>query len=95
MPDIMDGIAKIRIAFLELNMEPPTAIHLKSHDEGFKFLSEVRLQNQWVATVGDGSLGQPKRYADGTMYMEVEVMGIKVRWPANRYAKPDGSYCFV
>jgi hypothetical protein len=33
--------------------------------------------------------------ANGSAYMQLEVMGMKVRWPANRLATPDGRWSYV
>lgn len=95
MEDILDGIARIRVAFLAANLNPPTTILLESHEEGVRFLSAVRQTTQWSAVIGSPDLGLPVEMADGSVWMEVEVMGIKVRWPANRIATPDGSWSYA
>lgn len=95
MVDILDGLASARRAFLAANLEPPSAIHLASHHEGIRFLSSIRQSCTWVVNVGDPNLGMPRRMADGTYWMEVEVMEMKIRWPANRVGMPDGSWKFV
>ena len=94
-PDILNGIARIRIAFQAVNLKPPTTILLESHDEGMRFLSEIRQTNQWIAVIGSQDLGKPIEMADGSTWMEVQVMGIAVRWPANRIETPDGSRAFI
>lgn len=93
--DILDGIARIRIAFKAVNLEAPTAILLGSHKEGMKFMSELRGQLYWSAQVGADALGRPVEMADGSVWMEVKVMDIAVRWPANKIAIPDGSWSYV
>jgi hypothetical protein len=93
--DILDVIASVRSAFMSANMEPPAAIFLKSHDEGMRFLSAVRQQDRWTVVPGSPELGIPIEMADGSAWMEVQVMGIAVRWPANRTAMPDGSWCYT
>lgn len=90
--DIMDSLARIRIAFLSINLKPPTAIFLESHEEGMRFLDAIRQTDQLVYRVGGPSLGLATEMADGSIWMSVEVMGIAVRWPANRIAMPDGSW---
>ena len=94
-PDILDGIVQIRIAFQAVNLKPPTTILLESHDEGMRFLSEIRQTNQWIPAIGSHDLGKPVERADGSTWMEVQVMGIAVRWPANRIETPDGSWAFI
>lgn len=92
--DILDGIARIRIAFKAADLEPPSTILLKSHKDGRRFLSAVRQTSEWSARVGGPVLGRPVEMADGSVWMEVKVMDIAVRWPANRIAMPDGSWSY-
>ena len=94
MSDILDGIALIRHKFMEIGLEPPTAILLKSHDEGMRVLSEVMQKLRWTVEAGSPRLGQPIQMADGSAWMEVKVMDIAIRWPANRIAMPDGSWSY-
>lgn len=95
MSDIFDGLARIRIAFLSANLKPPTVILLESHEEGMRFLSSVRQQDQWMAIAGSPDLGGIVEMADGSKWMECKVMGIAVRWPANIFANQDGSWSYV
>ena len=90
--DILDAIATIRHAFMATNLEAPTVILLGSHDEGMRFLSAVRQEARWLAVVGDPSLGHVVEMADGSAWMEVKVMDIAIRWPANRVAMRDGTW---
>lgn len=92
--DIIDNIIRIREAFLMVGMEPPTAILLKSREEGMRFLSAVRQQGQWIATPGSSDFGHSVKMADGSIWMELQVMGIAVRWPANKTARSDGLWCY-
>jgi hypothetical protein len=92
--DIVDAIARFRVAFLRENMEPPMAIYLSTHKEGMRFLSYMCGSNFWTTMVGDPRLGQPVETADG-IYMEVEIMGMKVRWPAQRIALPSGGFKYA
>ena len=93
--DIMDALATVRVAFKRANLEPPTALILGSNDDGMRFLSAMRQTGDWVAVVGSGQLGHPVEMADGSMWMELEAMGMKVRWPANRIATPDGRWSYT
>lgn len=92
MKDIVDAIAAFRVAFLRENMKPPSVILLESHDEGMRLLSYLRDSSNWTATLDSGMLGKPVEMADGSVYMEIELMGMKVRWPANRYATKEGTW---
>lgn len=93
--DFLDSIALLRVAFQREHLKPPTTILLESHDEGMRFLQSVRQTRHWVYVVGSPELGKPIEMADGTIWMQVELMGIKVRWPANQKAMPDGSWLYV
>lgn len=92
--DILDGMAQILHAFLRANLKPPTVILLGSHDEGMRFLSAIRQKGCWEAKVGSPELGEPLMMADGSTWMECKVMGIAVRWPATRWARPDGGWYY-
>ena len=94
MSDILDGMAQIRATFARANITPPTAILLASHDDGMRFLRSIS-QKDIVVHVGAPSLGKPMMMADGSAWMECIVMGIAVRWPANRTATPDGSWSYT
>ena len=93
MRDILDGIALARVAFLGAGLEPPTVMILGSHEEGMRFLSALRQQDHWMETLGSDKLGKEMLMSDRSRWMEVQVMGMAIRWPANRYAMPDGSFC--
>jgi hypothetical protein len=93
--DIFDALAKTRHAFLQNNLKPPTVMLLGSHEEGMRFVSAVRQKDQFVFTAGSPDLGHVIEMADGSCWMEVKVMGIAIRWPANKLAMPDGSWSYV
>lgn len=93
--DILDCLAQVRISFRQCDMQPPTAILLGSHEEGLRFLNQIRQTNSWTALVGSPDLGRVVEMADGSAWMECKVMDIAVRWPANRLAMPDGSWSYV
>lgn len=39
-----------------------------------------------------GEYGKPIEHPDGSVWMEVEVYGLKIRWPALKYALQSGGY---
>lgn len=92
--DIIDSFARIRVAFVAVNLKPPASINLASREDGMRFLSEVAQTNMLVFP-GDSRLGALVEMADGAVFMECELMGMKVRWPASRFAMPDGSWRFA
>ncbi len=93
--DIVDAIARFRVAFLRENMKPPEVILLADHREGMRLLSYLRDSSTWSVNVGSPLLGKPIEMADGSVYMEIELTGMKVRWPANRYAMSYGSWSYA
>ena len=95
MSDIFDGLAQVRITFKREGFEPPCVMLLESHEQGVLFLNAVRQTPYWQAMVGDPSLGQPIEMADGSVWMEIQAMGFKIRWPANKVATPDGSWSYA
>jgi hypothetical protein len=92
--DIFDAFAHIRRAFVAANLNPPAAINLATHDDGMRLLGAAA-QSSLAVYPGDPRLGTPIELADGSVFMECELFGMKVRWPANRRATPDGSWSFV
>ncbi len=90
MADIFEVLATIRNEFLRLGFQPPAAIILQSHDEGMRLLTNIAQMNLVIDPVG--KYGKPVEHPDGSTWMEIEVMGIKIRWPAKRFAQPGGGY---
>ena len=91
MNDVLDSLMQVRATFMRANLKPPTVMLLESHEEGMRFLNEI----SWVAVVGSPDLTRVVEMADGSAWMECEVMNIAVRWPANRVARPDGCWSYV
>lgn len=83
--DILDGMARIRKEFQDIGLEPPSAILLKSHDEGLRVLDAIRQSSTWSAVVGSAGLGLPVKMADGSVWMEIKIMDISVLWPERTY----------
>lgn len=63
MSDILDGLAQVRVTFMRENLKPPTVMLLESHEEGMRFLSNIRQSNHWTAVVGSPDLGLLKNGA--------------------------------
>jgi hypothetical protein len=97
--DVVDAIARIGVEFARLDLAVPAAILLKDHDQGTRLLAQ--LNRRFELTVSAGSdrrgwpVGWPVEHPDGSVWMEVEVFGIKVRWPAMKLAKREGGYVWV
>lgn len=95
MSDILDGLAQVRLSFMREDLKPPTVMLLESHEEGMRFLSNIRQSSHWTAVVGSPDLGRLVQMADGSAWMECKVMDIAVRWPANKIATLDGRWAFT
>ena len=92
--DILYGLAQMCVAFERTHLKPPAVILLENHEEGMRFLSAIR-QPVLSPIVGSPELGRVVEMADGSAWMECKVMGIAVRWPANRIASPDGGWSYA
>lgn len=78
--DIVDALARFQSSFRGNNLKTPTIV-LESHEEGIKFLMLLRQTDYWVIT--DNSLvGTPVEMPDGSLWMQIDVINILVRWPA-------------
>jgi len=95
MSELLNVLAQVRATFTRANLKAPTVMLLESHDEGMRFMSEIRQSSFWIAVVGSPDFGRVIEMADGSAWMEIKVMDIAVRWPANRIATPDGRWAFV
>jgi len=95
MADLIDNIARISHSFRELNLEPPAAIILADHEQGMRLLGLLHQMKYMVPTVGTERLGKPIEHPDGSVYMGVEIYGMKVQWPAVRMALPNGGYAWA
>ena len=91
MTDILDALYTVRAAFLRANLSPPDAIILASHKDGMRFLSAFKQDNIIYSESGPPH-GKPIEHPNGSVWMEAEVAGIKIRWPANRRAMETGGY---
>ena len=91
MNNILDAIYTVRAAFLRANLSPPDAIILASHDDGMRFLSTVK-QDNIIYSAARHPYVKPVEHPNGAVWMEVEAVGMKIRWPANRRAMETGGY---
>lgn len=92
MTDIVDALMRIQREFRLLGMEPPSAILLKTHDQGMQLLSRLHQVMPLVVPLGSGRGGKVVEHPDGSVWMEVEIYGMRVLWPAARLAKHDGGF---
>ena len=91
MNNILVALHTARVAFLRANLSPPDAIILASHEDGMRFLSTVKQDNIIYSELRSPHY-KPVEHPDGSVWMEVEVAGMKIRWPANRRAMETGGY---
>lgn len=90
--DIFEALYRIRTSFLAANLEAPAAIVLKTHDDGMRFLSAVAASG--IIYVAPSQHYKPVEHPDGSIWMEAEFAGMKIHWPANRYATQAGGYVY-
>ena len=95
MTDIVDALAKISHCFRAVNLQPPAAILLSSHDEGMRLLWQLHQLEYIVVPMDSQRGGKVVEHLDGMAWMEVEVYGIRIGWPAMKLAKPEGGYVWI
>lgn len=91
--DILDALYGVRVAFVAAGLEPPAAICLKSHDDGMRLLSAIRDCGVMIYSAPDRNY-KPVEHPDGSIWMEAEFAGMKIHWPANRWAMEAGGYVY-
>lgn len=93
---IVEELVGLGRAFAKARLKPPTALLLATPEEGLRFMQLVRASPQYMNPGFVDPLNpMPVQMADGSVYMEVKVMGMAVRWPANRLATEDGVWRHV
>lgn len=85
--DIFETINTIHIAFHKAGLESPTTILLKTPEERMKILAALSQEETFFPRPV-----KEVKMMDGSTWMEVNVLNISVRWPATKYACPDGSF---
>jgi hypothetical protein len=89
--DFFDALHTIRATFKRAGLEAPQAIILASHEEGMRFLSAIRDSGMMFYKMPDAAY-KTVEHPDGSMWMQAEFAGMKIHWPANRYATQAGGY---
>jgi hypothetical protein len=91
--DFVEAVGRCVNTFKAAGFEPPDCIVLKSHEQGIRLLSQLR-GISYIA--GDPRLGgKVIEHPDGSCWMQAEVYGVKVRWPAVKMALPNGGYIWT
>lgn len=93
--DIIDAIAKVSLSFRGAGLKPPAAILLADHREGIKLIMSLHQRASLTVERGADRIGKPIEAPDGSVWMEIEIYGLKVRWPAERIAYPDGHSAWI
>ena len=91
MTDILDALYTVRATFLRANLSPPDAIILATHEDGMRLLSTLK-QESTIYRESWPLHAKPVEHPNGSVWMEVEAAGMKIRWPANRRAMETGGY---
>lgn len=66
-----------------------SAINLASHQDGMKLVAEVHHTN---LVYEPGKYGNPIEQPDGSVWMEMMIFGLKIRWPAMKYPQQGGGF---
>jgi hypothetical protein len=91
---IIEAFYQTRRAFLAAGLQPPEAIHLKDAREAALFERRVRSEMEPAAAIADRRQ-ETVVTIGGEEFWQAELLGIKVRWPARRYALPGGGWTHV
>jgi hypothetical protein len=94
--DIITVVAELTIGFEALNLPRPEAIVLKTHEDGMSVLCAVMARSEPYMLYSPGKEPgiRPVEGENGVTYMEIEVYGMKIRWPAKRFAIESGGWRF-
>lgn len=90
--DIFDALYGVRAAFMCADLSPPAAIVLATHEDGMRLLTAINAAG--VIYTAPNPHYKPVEHPDGSIWMEAEFAGMKIHWPANRYAKEAGGYVY-
>lgn len=94
MNDIVDTIARVALEFRRQDMAID-AIVLKDHEQGMRLLHQLHQVHHLIIPINSERGGKVIEHPDGSVWMQVEVYGVKLRWPASKYAKREGGYVWT
>jgi hypothetical protein len=82
---IFDALYRLSAAFQQEGFDRPEAILLPTNEQGMRFIS-------WLHHHHGDVIHPPRPWSDDDdkVWMEVELFGLKIRWPAREYIYPDG-----
>lgn len=95
MTDFVEAVGRCVHTFKAAGFDAPDCIILKSHEQGIRMLCELRDQKQMIYHAGDPRMGKIIEHPDGSCWMEAEVYGVKIRWPAVKMALQKGGYVWT
>lgn len=88
---VLDAILKLSAAFRNLNMQPPEVLLLSRPEDGRRLhgyalqLLDDNPGTSFVQRPPEGDIATVVEHADGSVWMEIQFMGTKVRWPAKKH----------
>lgn len=92
--DILSAIARIRHEFRRAGLSIPDAIILKTPEDGMRLLGTI--SQRWMMSFDvRETAGTLIEHPDGSVYREIEIKGMKVRWPSSRLHMPNGGYVWT
>lgn len=84
-------LASVLDAFSEAGMKPPVAILLKDPEQGRILKAAIRNDEKLWWQVQAESY-RPVLHPDGSVWMEIKIWDVSVRWPAQQHAMEGGGY---
>lgn len=85
---VCDAVWDACRAFAKVNAKAPDVM-IVDRETGIRLMCEVREQAHIILPAHE-RLESVVEHPDGSVWREAEVMGVKVRWPANRLATVSG-----
>ena len=86
---ILDAIEVLSQAFRSGALQPPAMLTLADAEQGRHLVLAIKQQLGRAVRLPDDAV-LPTIDADGSTWIEAQVRGILVRWPATRGATPGG-----
>lgn len=92
--DFLDALYRMVHEFRKHGFEPPKIIVLKTHEDGMRLLHAISQQDCMVfqnPAPGRSSYGQPITDGNGETWIDLELIGVFIQFPAVPYKTHAGS----